>query len=335
MIEVSAIIPFINETPQIVFTIQSLIEELTGFCEFEIIAVDNMSHDSFMCEAGRMEDKKFIPAPDGRKWPVRSRRYFHGPKGQIRTWFFRKGIIKYIQYDDSLGHWQAKNKGIEVSTGKYLFFLDAHCIMKRDSVRKMIQFLRDRPDEKIGGIHAYICYMLDSHPLEYEVKAKFFGYRFCSAQKRTEPYKVCVMSTCGMISPRSVIEELGGWSKELGIYGGGESYINWTQSTCGYPHWIHPEATCWHWADKRGYSWNHTDYMRNGMIAAYVVGDDKWLEQQIEAYQKKGNRDHVRNVGEDVRIKCAEDRVLIKSKQTETFDEFIERWQKDPKDGNR
>jgi glycosyltransferase involved in cell wall biosynthesis len=341
--EVSVIIPFCNEAQNVVFTTQSIIEELDGFCKYEVILIDNMSDWYIDCSV----KNERMPLDEPRPYTIRSRAFFQGPPGRknegrfISTMYFRKGIVKYIQYDEKQGHWNAKNKGIEVSTGKYLFFLDAHCIMKRDSVRKMVEFLRNPPEEKIGGVHAYINYMLDSRALEYKPQRnKLFGYQFCTHQMEpygdngqrklrwpTKPYKVCVMSTCGMMSPRTVIEDLGGWHPEFGIYCGGEGYMNYKQSTCGYHHWIHPEAQCWHWAEKRGYIWNHPNYVRNEFIAAYVCGGSKALEFCVKA---RGGSKALKEIADDVKGKCGEEREFIKSKQVETLEEYWDRWEANP-----
>lgn len=342
-IELSVVLPFCNEGPNVVFTIQSVIEELEGFCEFEILAIDNMSDWSIECTV----KNERMPLMNGkpRTYPIRSRSFFQGPPGSkndgnfINTAFFRTKKVRYIQFDEKQGHWNAKNKGIEESTGKFLFFLDAHCIMKRDSLRHMIEFLRNPPEEKIGGVHAYINYMLDSRSLEYDPqKNKFFGYRFCTHQSEyykernngkwqrrfpTEPYKVCVMSTCGMMSPRTVIEDLGGWHPEFGIYCGGEGYMNFKQSTCGYHHWIHPKAWCWHWAEKRGYQWNHSDYVRNEQIAAYVCGGESALQAVVEG--RKSSPAVIR-LAADVMEKCVDERAFIKSRQVETLEGYFDRW---------
>lgn len=353
--ECSIIMPFCNEVPQCLFTIQSLIEELDGFCKYEILAIDNMSDQYINCQTDADYDGKTIKIGDhSRSFPVRQREFFHQKVFNkklnmevdrfIGTYFFKKGIVKYLQYDARQGHWQAKNYGIANSTGKYLFFIDAHCVMKRDSLRKMIQFLRDRPNEKIGGVHAYINYMLDSHSLEYKPQKKTFGYQFCSAQtvwqdlpngkkravRRPEPYQVCVMSTCGMLTPRSAIEALGGWNKELGIYGGGESYINWKQSTCGWSHWIHPECECWHWAEKRGYSWNHTDFVRNSFIAAYCVGGDEFLNQQVELRCQKDRPEVIERLAADIRENCTDDMEFIRNNQIISFNDYIDYWTENP-----
>ena len=336
--DVSVIIPFCNEGQNVVFTAQSLIEELDGFCKYEIILVDNQSDWHIDCS---VKNEK-MPLMNGQERPytIRSRAFFQGPPGSkndgstIGTMFFRKGVIKYVQYDDKQGHWNAKNKGIEVSSGQYLLFLDAHCIMSRDSVRKMVEFLRHPPEEKIGGVHAYINYMLDSRSLEYRPqKDKFFGYQFCTHQytkgghKRTEPYKVCVMSTCAMMCPRTVIDELGGWHPEFGIYCGGEGYMNFKQSTCGYHHWIHPECVCWHWAEKRGYQYWHKDFVRNEFIAAYVCGGERALQFCIEG---RGNKPVHHELADDVKEKCKAEREFIKSRQVETLEEYFDRWTANP-----
>jgi len=401
--EVSIIVPFCNEGQNVIFTAQSLIEELEGFCKYEILLIDNQSDWYINCSVpnenmplmhvprghlsrgdtvfvsdepgvwrvvdiaagdhaheamvtiGRDTDakmRKTVPITTlrvavERPYTIRSRAFFQGPPGSkrdgsfISTWFFRQGIVKYLQYDDKQGHWNAKNHGIANSKGKFLFFVDAHCIMKRDSLRHMIEFLRNPPEEKIGGVHAYINYMLDARCLEYRPqKDKFFGYQFCSAQKEeffedgqrllrppTKPYKVCVMSTCGMMCPRTVIEELGGWHPEFGIYCGGEGYMNFKQSTCGYHHWIHPQAQCWHWAEKRGYQWNHGDYVRNEQIAAYVCGGERALEFCIKG---RKSTDGVKAIAEDVRAKCAGEQAFVESRQVEGLEEYFDRWIANP-----
>jgi hypothetical protein len=124
-----------------------------------------------------------------------------------------------------------------------------------------------------------------------------------------------------------VIEELGGWHPEFGIYCGGEGYMNYKQSTCGYHHWIHPKAWCWHWAEKRGYSWNHSDYVRNEQIAAYVCGGRKALKFCTDS---RGGNPAIISLAENVIEMCAEEREFIKARQVETLDEYFDRWEKNP-----
>lgn len=375
--DLSVIVPFCNETSNAIFTTQALIEELDGFCKYEIILVDNLSNDIMVARDSNlpwrptkgMAPDELQQAMQEREYPLYGRNYFYHPKKgtppdqfgdknnweQINTHFFQKGVVKYFIYDDKQGHWNAKNHGIKNSTGKYVFFLDAHCIMKRDSVRKMLTFLRENEGKsyehpmtpgkpwRVGAVHAYIAYILDSHFLEYRPQRKTFGYQFCTHQSEeyfqngkrllrfpTKPYQVCVMSTCGMMCPRSVLADLGAWHPEFGIYAGGESYMNWKQSTCGYGHFIHPEAVCWHHADKRGYSWNWSDYTRNSMIAAYVVGGERFLQDQVSQRLRKSSPAHLNGLADDVRAKCQADMEFVHSRQVIDFESYIAWWEEHP-----
>lgn len=345
--EVSVIVPFNNEGANVVFTAQALVEELDGFCKYEIILIDNCSDDYINCSV--KNERMALMEGRERPYTIRSRAFFESPEGskkagaRINTMFFRKGIIKYLQYDEKQGHWNAKNWGIVNSKGKYLFFLDAHCIMGRDSVRNLVLFLREmeKKGEKIGGAHSYINYMLDSRSLEYRPqKDKFFGYCFCSHQmwekevdgKRVvyfpdEPYQVCIMSTCSMMSPRSTFQELGPWHPSLSIYGGGESYINLKQSTCGYYHWIVPTSRCWHWADKRGYQFWHADYVHNEQIAAYVAGGERALQVCVDG---RGATEAIQKLADETRENCQAEREFIEAKQVETLEGYFDRWVASP-----
>jgi len=277
---ISAIIPCCNEYPQVLFTVQSVLE---GGAD-EVVVVSNKSTD-------------------------KTNEYF----GNLRN-----PKVKFFIKDDILSHWQAKNLGIQESVGDLLFFVDAHCIISKDALDDLSLFIGSGHDIA----HCVIHYMLDNKPLIYTPRFEIFNYRFTGFPPSTVPFKVPVMSTCGMMCSRSVIDEVGGWNTELGIYGGGEAYINWKHGTCGYNHYVHPMALCWHYAEKRGYSWNYDDYMRNEFIAAYCVGGEEWLGKMVENRKKKSRAEVVDAVALDVMTKCKSDRDFIASKQIMTYDEF-------------
>lgn len=289
----SVIIPYVNEYPQVCFTVQNLIEELKGI-DAEIITVSNLSTDKSLTVLNSSP-------------------------------YTRLGILKNIKADAKLGHWQAKNAGIDASSGDRLLFIDAHCIVQQGSIRRMLETKLE------GTLHMNICYMLDPRKLNYKICESEMGYRFTVAPlDKTEAFQVPVMSTCGMMLERKLIDELGKWNPELGIYGGGENYMMYKIVTCGYKVMVHPKATLYHFADKRGYSWNYDDYVRNQFIAAYCVGDEEWLQKLIDMRCAKPNSNKVRinEIANDVRAKCAADRAFIASKQKMTMTEYFSKFNK-------
>jgi glycosyltransferase involved in cell wall biosynthesis len=295
--KLSVIIPYVNEYPQVCFTVQSIIEELKG-TDFEIITIANQSKDKgydVLCSS---------------------------PYAKI-------GLLKNIKHDDKLSHWQAKNAGIEASTGERLLFIDSHCIVEQGSIRRMLNTRLE------GSLHMNVCYMLDPRKLNYKLYEGEMGYRFTVAPLGLkEPFQVPVMSTCGMMVERKLIDDIGKWHPELGIYGGGENYLMYKIATCGYKIMVHPGATLYHFADKRGYSWNYDDYVRNQFIAAYCIGDEEWLQKLIDMRCSKphSNKVRVNQIADDVRKVCAEDRKFIASKQKMTMTEYFSKFNKHEND---
>lgn len=291
----SAVVAACNEYPKSLFTVQSIVEELSNNFTFEVIVVDNLSTDS-------------------------------GPE------FFKSNRhpnVRYFEYKDSRSHWQAKNLGIEKSRGRNLFFIDAHCLMGKDSLGRMITFL-DENQGQVGGVHMLHRTMLMQKSFEHRAKRKFiFDWR--TAQKdKTVPYEVFCMSTCGMMTPKKVFDELGGWNKNLDGNWGGESYINFKHGTCGFPHFIDPATHYVHYRQAHKYKFSYYEGHRNQMIAAYVNGGDEWLERYLSNFCSDKHRKKAPGIlkrhAEEVAVSCKDDREFVASRQKETLSAYFERW---------
>lgn len=298
MMDLSIIISACNEMPHLLYTVQSIMEELDGYCKYEIIIVDNLSTDGI---------EKFF-------------------KVNLEK------SITYVKYDAKKSHWNAKNKGIELAKGRNVFFIDAHCIMGRDALRKQIEFL-DNFNGKIGGVHCYHHPMIMKfRKFEHYPRLKFF-FRFRRGQegeKFKKPYEVAHMSTCGMMCPKSVLDELGGWNKNFGTRWGGEAYMNLKHAICGYPHYIHPDTHYYHCKHNYGYTFDVKEGYRNLMIAAYCIGGDEWLNYTIEEFVKhkkvKSRPCFYDKLANQVKSACVEDRKFISEKQIMPLSDFYKKW---------
>ncbi len=306
MPELSVIVPFCNEHPQVLFTIQSIAQELIGRVDFEILAVDNY------CDQVKAQGRD----PDGGGTSVEA-----CSKGN--PW------LKYLKYTDKLSHWQAKNHAVHNSSGSILWFCDAHCVVSRDSLYNMLQYYRANHDELNGTIHLPLTYkILEWRRLIYklvnnlnrgEIAYSFTGFPGAAR----EPFSVACMSTCGMMMTRELYDELGGWPVELGIYGGGEHFINFALAVMGKTKTIYPSGPLFHHGDKRGYEWNYNDYTRNRTIASYMFGGKTLAEKFID--HRKGNPDVLQSILSDVLSKCREHRERIKKHQVIRIEEWAEK----------
>ena len=296
MTKLSVIIPYCNEYPQVNFTVQNILNELEDI-DAEVITIANKSTDKGYESLNGPGDR---PAP-----------------------YVRTGKLKNLVYDDKLGHWCAKNKGLEIAKGKRILFIDSHCIVKKNAIKDMM----DTPCP--GSLHMQIHYMLDTKPLIYRARPETMHYTFAGCpQGYTKPFDVPVMSTCGMMIEKKNLDHIGHWNPELGIYGGGENYMMYKIGTCGLPIQIHNTAALYHYADKRGYSWNYDDYVRNQFIAAYCVGDEEWLDIKVKERKdkKNSNKERIDEIANDVRFKCKDDRNYIRERQKCSLTEYFNSW---------
>lgn len=307
MADLSVIIPFCNEYPQVLFTVRNIAEDLIGRVDFEILAINNFCDE--VKAQGRDEDKgheALSVTERGNPW------------------------LKVLRYREKLSHWQAKNLGVQASSGRFLWFSDAHCMVSRDGLFEMFSYYQRNYDEIHGTLHLPLTYkIMEWRRLIYKLLADLergeMHYSFTGFRDEKTPYIVPCMSTCGMMMTRDIYNDLGGWPKELGIYGGGENFINFTLAVLGYGVYVFPFGTLYHHGEKRGYSWNYNDYTRNRTIATYIFGGKALAERFIA--HRKGRPEVLYRILQDVLAVCADHRAFIKSRQKLTIQDWLRRWE--------
>lgn len=312
MAKLSVVIPFVNEYPQVLFTIQSVIQELQGLVDFEVIAINNYCEE--VEKQGTKEDKGYEAVLACEKI---------NPE------------LKVLHYKNKLSHWQAKNLGVQESTGDFLWFCDAHCMISRRSLFKMFQYYKAYHEEINGSIHLPLTYkLLETRKLIYklvynpdigEIHYSFTSYKnpeFLPAETFGH-YQMPCMSTCGMMITKDLYNQLGGWPKELGIYGGGENFSNFTLAVLGKTVNIFCGKPLFHHGEKRGYSYYYDDYTKNRIVATYMFGGEKLARKYTKF--RKGNPKVNQIILEGVLANCKAHREHIKKQQIMTIEEWIVR----------
>jgi glycosyltransferase involved in cell wall biosynthesis len=308
MPELSIIVPFCLEFPTVVFTLQSIAQELKNRVDFEVIAVDNFCNEVAQQSGGKQPDRasEQLPAVQrGNPW------------------------LKALKYETKLSHWQAKNLGVQHSSGKFLLFIDAHCVVSRDSIFNMLQYYREHHEQMDGTLHLPLTYhILEWHSLIYKLvdnrEAGEVHYSFTGFRDSPEPYEVPCMSTCGMMMSRKLYDLLGGWPVELGIYGGGENFMNFVLAILGKTKWIMPGQPLFHHGEKRGYHWTGDDYTRNRTIATYMFGGEPWAKRFID--HRRGSKEVLYRILNDVIDSCGQHRKQIEQYQQMSIEDWLHKW---------
>ena len=335
--KLSIIMPFCGEYPQNIFTVMSIWNQFRPYpgIHWELIAVNNwcdrvaaQADYAYNCPDCKTQ-RKITRAEANRYRPPYKR---EDPGGdRMKSYAAIHKWLTYVEYKDKLSHWNAKNAGVAQSTGNILFFIDAHCALLPDTLAQMYLHYTKHHEKLNGTLHLPIAYFLerDGKALIYKLVAdpekSAYHYSFTRYHYEDAPYRVPCMSTCGMMMTRALYDKLGGWPSELGIYGGGENFINFTLATMGKSINIYPTLPLHHFAEKRGYNYEYADYKRNQIIATYIFGGSD-RAKMFSRHCKLDAKTAEKAVAEVIE-KCADHRDHVARSQVMTIEDWYDRWQ--------
>jgi glycosyltransferase involved in cell wall biosynthesis len=321
--DLSVVIPFAGEYPLALTTVASVYEELRDRgIEFEVIAVDNdcpewraQLQKNASPEGGALVNQV---SGDGRS---RSREALEAA-AKSHSW------LKVVEYTERLSHWQAKNVGVRASSGKYLWFCDAHVIVPRDNLWEMLSWFHFENHGR-GSVHFADTYkLLEAKPNQYKLKNEldkgFIGYALSGWHPKPDPYEVPAASSCGMLTTRALWDRLGGWPQKHS-YSGGEHFWNFVLATLGEPKYLWTRGFLRHHGAPRDYHWTLDGYIWNQCAAMYMIGGQALALKYID--HRKGRPEALAGILSDVLSECFEQRQAIKKQQTISIEEWVKQWQ--------
>lgn len=334
--KLSIIMPFCGEYPQNIFTVMSVWNQFRRRpdIDWELIAINNwceraanQADYAYTCP----ECSAMYSIPRGKANSYRPPYGKPDPGGdRMASYAAMHPWLKYREYPHKLSHWQAKNHGVHTSEGGILFFMDAHCALIPDTLTLMYDYFVQHQQTLNGTLHMSLAYFLESdgkaliYKLDVDPDKAYYHYKFTRYGQPGKLIQVPCMSTCGMMMTRDLYDQLGGWPTELGIYGGGENFINFTLAVMGKNINVFPVMPLHHYAEKRGYNWEYVDHKRNQLIATYMFGGAD-RARRFSKHCKLDAKTAERTV-EGVIEKCADHRAFIEKSQVMTIEDWYEKW---------
>ena len=305
--DLSIIIPYAGEFPTLVFTVASIYEELRGHdIEFEIMVIDNNCKE---LRAQGFDDD-------------RSRKAIEAA-AQLHPW------LKSLEFRDYLSCWQARNLGSQSSSGRVLWFCDAHCIVPSGMLLGMYRYYAEHHEQLDGSLHLANTYQIlekrpDMYKLKPELDRGFIGYSLTPYRHQESPYEVPCASSCGMMITRKLWNLLGGYPQHY-AYSGGEHFINFVQATMGKKKWIYTGGFLRHHGARRDYHFTHYGLVWNQCASMYMIGGRALAEKYIK--HKEGQPQRLKEILANVLYRCQVQRERIKALQTVDIYDWASDWE--------
>lgn len=264
---VSVIIPARNEFPQIVFTIQSILNDLESFLkpnQYEIIIAANACDDWYK--------------GDKHKRAVTGTTEYMSTMGG-----YSRRVIRYL-IDPIAANHTTRNNGVKMARGKYIFLSDAHMSYKPGYFKRMMQTI----DESGGLVHSAIGWLgafpvNKANGLSYtiklgeEIKGTWNNY----VLKEDDWSYIPAQGHCCLGFLREQFLEFRGYPEYHRCYGGGEFYLDMKWWMFGSTVVVEPRAIGYHLRSTRGYSYIYDDYIHNVLAIGIALGMDWWAEGHI------------------------------------------------------
>lgn len=171
--------------------------------------------------------------------------------------------------------------------GKYLFFLDNHCLVRKGYFdHAMWTFKRGLADL----IHSTTRFY-DGEKTAYEYKLtledNFWGVAKEEPVSAYNAYPVATGGHGGFAVKASVWKDIDGYWEGFTGYGGEELTTDLQLWMRGYKILLHPQMIHYHWPGRRPYARHFTpDYYRNMLMSANIIGGEEWLYKTYSNFSR-------------------------------------------------
>lgn len=298
----SIVISARNEFPQIVFTIQSIINDLETFLtpdEWEIIVVSNCSDDE-------------------RTWRFVAERGLH-----------YHGDVRFI-LDPIAGNVTSRNKGAKIAKGKYLVFSDAHMSYPLGTFKRLLETIKESGGIVHGTVQWLGGYKPSQPSVQYSLKIgeKLWGTWNMALVKEDDWFYIPCSGHCFLGVEREQFLSFGGYNGYFRCYGGGELYLALKWWMLGKPVVVDPRIVSYHLSAGRGYSYHQDDLIHNMMLLGYALNADALGERVYIRYLDKSgvNREHLNKLHDQAKREAEHDRTFLATCSARSlYDVLIER----------
>jgi glycosyltransferase involved in cell wall biosynthesis len=208
---VSVVIPTYNRTELTVRAAESVLRQ--NYDNFELILVDDGSGDGSLEKVSEyIESKHTLPVSETSKVKIPGRAT---PGRSVR--------LHRINHTGMPG--LVRNRGVELSEGEYIAFLDSDDIWREDKLSAQVAFFVSNPEIRI--CHTREHWLRNGKTISQAGQRHLReGHIFDDALKK------CIIGPSTVMIEKALFQDVGGFREDLEI---AEDYELWLRITCRYP----------------------------------------------------------------------------------------------------
>jgi len=221
---VSVIVPTFNAGESLIETIRSALDQ--SFRDMEILVIDDGSSDDSAVEVLRRL------GPDPERAETLWRQRTASSTGACGFGFWTRDLALQYVYQSNRGMGTARNRGLQLSQGEYIAFLEPEYIWDKDHLQHQIDFFNERTDAWIS--HGRVVPFMRSVPRNGKKKP-----RGATAMEFTEVVAGTGVCASAIVIRRRCLESHGYFDENLPSC---EDYDLWIRIAAHMPIYQIPEA---------------------------------------------------------------------------------------------
>jgi len=323
--DISFVIPSIQDYPQIIMTINSIQAEMEhSSLTYEIIYVENGVREAYT--------DNFLKAY---RVPI------------------SKGLIVYDFEPYQCGP-AARMKGAKQAKGKYVLFMDSHTTLGRDSIQTLINTMENKEAGIVHGAtvktHVVPPHVRGLHYRLFGNAGPCLNSHFHGAYSRAgqdDAYPCVGGNLAYVLFKTEELLELRGYHPKCQYYPHPEGYLPLKYLMMGRQVWAEPNAYHLHSVYRNPNSMGKPEWripidddfhnlvgndhlICNAMICAYTLGGDKWLDIVYDTWAKKMRSKYVlKGIKAYAKSEAEEEYNWVQNNMEHTLDEILIKARKD------
>jgi hypothetical protein len=240
-------------------------------------------------------------------------------------------LASYSHRPDAMSPPSARQLGSKFAQGKYLCFLDNHCLLMPDFFTRAKADFEAFGYDMLRGSYRYDAFEDNRYHYKIDLKKNFWGTESLFPMSELKPYRIAMAGHGAFLVRATTFKEVGGYWDGFTGYGGEEPYFDFKMALLGKSSWLDPRICHVHYVGERGYPRHYSDdFCRNMLMSANIIGGEQWMNTVYDGLSSStragSSKTNIFDLMMQAHERSAEHANWLASRRLRTFDEQLQQF---------